>query len=441
MTDEMDSLCGIIDAVITGIESEGYTVNYDAFTIHANYQYRLTCNTGNVRDYVIGLGETPYTNQYEDWGPATRDLSNHYQWDPGFTRVVIPISDECPENGNGCDSSDTSAITAAIAAANANNVKVFPIIGSPWGATQVAHADNLAAGTGGASFLTTGTPEDIANAITDIITGVITDRDGDGWADGCDNCPDTPNPDQVDSDGDGVGDACQQYVPVADAGFDQTVAPGATVQFDALNEDGNGDGHGSPESYDPDGSIVYYGWDIDGDAIDDLTGTSPTYAWAVPGIYVVTLTVQDNSGLTDTDDMVVTVQEAQMVQLCPDEYRWSTSTTPPYQWDPFPTTFKNWNEVRFINTGTGDAFNVTASVSCTPVNVTILDGDVALGDIPAGGSAWSSDDFSLQLDMTNPQDPSKGICWTVEYDDASGNHHIVENVAKFCGENCANICP
>lgn len=34
------------------------------------------------------------------------------------------------------------------------------------------------------------------------------DSDGDGTLDHEDNCPDVPNPDQVDSDGDGVGDAC-----------------------------------------------------------------------------------------------------------------------------------------------------------------------------------------------------------------------------------------
>lgn len=34
------------------------------------------------------------------------------------------------------------------------------------------------------------------------------DTDGDGVADTSDNCPTSPNPDQVDSDSDGVGDAC-----------------------------------------------------------------------------------------------------------------------------------------------------------------------------------------------------------------------------------------
>ena len=34
------------------------------------------------------------------------------------------------------------------------------------------------------------------------------DIDHDGVGDACDNCPTTPNANQADSDGDGVGDAC-----------------------------------------------------------------------------------------------------------------------------------------------------------------------------------------------------------------------------------------
>ncbi len=41
------------------------------------------------------------------------------------------------------------------------------------------------------------------------------DGDNDGVADGVDNCPTKPNPDQADSDGDGVGDACEAPSNVA----------------------------------------------------------------------------------------------------------------------------------------------------------------------------------------------------------------------------------
>ena len=129
-------------------------------------------------------------------------------------------------------------------------------------------------------------------------------------------------------------------------------------------------------------------------------------------------------------------------ELCPDEYRWNTSVSPTgYEWDPYPTLFRAWNDVHFVNNGTVDAFNVTATITCAPVNVNIVDGTVTLGDIPAGSSAWSKDFFVLEVDMTNPQDPNKGICWRVEYDDAYGNHHVIENVPKFCGENCSDMCP
>lgn len=43
------------------------------------------------------------------------------------------------------------------------------------------------------------------------------DTDGDGAADGEDNCPTEPNPTQTDSDGDGIGDACDNCPTVANA--------------------------------------------------------------------------------------------------------------------------------------------------------------------------------------------------------------------------------
>lgn len=43
---------------------------------------------------------------------------------------------------------------------------------------------------------------------------VIADRDADGIPDDADLCPDTSDPDQLDTDGDGAGDACDEALPV-----------------------------------------------------------------------------------------------------------------------------------------------------------------------------------------------------------------------------------
>ena len=37
----------------------------------------------------------------------------------------------------------------------------------------------------------------------------VTDTDGDGIGNACDNCPDIANPSQADADGDGIGDDCE----------------------------------------------------------------------------------------------------------------------------------------------------------------------------------------------------------------------------------------
>lgn len=57
----------------------------------------------------------------------------------------------------------------------------------------------------------------------------IPDADGDGIADGVDNCPNKYNPNQRDSDGDGVGDACDNCPYVANPGQEDS------------NHDGRGD--------------------------------------------------------------------------------------------------------------------------------------------------------------------------------------------------------
>jgi len=182
--------------------------------------------------------------------------------------------------------------------------------------------------------------------------------------------------------------------------------------------------------------------DLTTPATVNFTETICVPAGTVPGTYTFTVSAMDASNVSYGDQSVTITVPELIPELCPDEYRWNTSISPTgYEWDPYPTLFRAWNDVHFVNNGTVDAFNVTATITCAPVNVNIVDGTVTLGDIPAGSSAWSKDFFELEVDMTNPQGPDKGICWRVEYDDAYGNHHVIEDVAKYCGEKCSDICP
>ncbi len=53
-------------------------------------------------------------------------------------------------------------------------------------------------------------------------------------------------------------------------------------------------------SYDPDGSITAYRWDLDGDGVDDTTGQIISVRYYNAGVHVVKLTVVDNQGLSSS---------------------------------------------------------------------------------------------------------------------------------------------
>ena len=67
----------------------------------------------------------------------------------------------------------------------------------------------------------------------------------------------------------------------------------------------NFDGGGSS---DPDGDILGYAWDLDGDgAYDDSTATRPTWTYTADGSYAVKLPVTDPGGLSGTATVTVAV--------------------------------------------------------------------------------------------------------------------------------------
>jgi len=91
----------------------------------------------------------------------------------------------------------------------------------------------------------------------------------------------------------------QNRPPVADAGPDQTVAPGALVTLDGA------------ASSDPDGDALLYRWRQTGGAAVSFTPTlsRTTFLAASPGVLTFTLTVTDTGGLTHSDSVVVTVEK------------------------------------------------------------------------------------------------------------------------------------
>lgn len=88
--------------------------------------------------------------------------------------------------------------------------------------------------------------------------------------------------------------------PIANAGPDQTVVDTDDNGSEILFLDGRA-------STDSDGSVVQYSWAIDGTEI--ATGDLASYNFAV-GTYTVTLTVTDDDGATDTDEVTITVVAA-----------------------------------------------------------------------------------------------------------------------------------
>ncbi|UCD94235.1 MAG: thrombospondin type 3 repeat-containing protein, partial [Candidatus Zixiibacteriota bacterium] len=85
------------------------------------------------------------------------------------------------------------------------------------------------------------------------------DGDGDGTADACDNCPDTPNPGQTDSDHDTIGDVCDNCLNEYNPGQEDVDGDGIGDMCDNCESAYN------PDQVDSDGDGV-------GDACDYICG-------------------------------------------------------------------------------------------------------------------------------------------------------------------------
>ncbi|MCK5309423.1 MAG: carboxypeptidase regulatory-like domain-containing protein, partial [Thermoplasmata archaeon] len=86
------------------------------------------------------------------------------------------------------------------------------------------------------------------------------------------------------------------YSPEASAGIDRTVDVEENVTFNADQ---------STDNYD----IENYTWEFTDNGVQTLYGETVTWVFDTPGTYTVTLTITDYAGLTDTDELVITVND------------------------------------------------------------------------------------------------------------------------------------
>lgn len=188
MDDEFTALCAEIPRIVKELENRGVSVHYKILNIHPPLDANIvSCAEGYISETVAGATAT----HAEDWGPAVRDVSAGYGWQPKQVRVVITMSDEPPYHGEPCAGSDEDSIVQAITAALANRVRVAPILGSgheKWPCARQL-ADKLATGTGGAVFLSTLPAADLVDGIMGIIGSMVADQDGDGITDKDDPFP------------------------------------------------------------------------------------------------------------------------------------------------------------------------------------------------------------------------------------------------------------
>jgi len=130
------------------------------------------------------------------------------------------------------------------------------------------------------------------------------------------------------------------------------------------------------------------------------------------------------------------------IRLCPlKPYRFSAVHVNPdlVYLNPAKTLVKQWLQVQWKNNGVNTAYNVTATFSCYPPGVTSDDPTIFIGTVAAGASVWCTDDFTVIMDTTIAG-KFTGPCWEITYKDAAGNEYRVTDIAKFCGEDCCEIC-
>ncbi len=303
-------------------DAAGNTSAVDSVTVFANANQAPTANAG--ADQTVTAGDTVNLD-----GSGSTDPEND---------VITYLWDLTPPAGSTATLSDDTAETPSFTADLAGDYTVDLIVEDSFGNTSAADSVTITADPANQA------PTADAGADQAVNTGATVNLDGTGSSDPendaltylwdltppagssatlSDDSSATPSftadiagtytADLIVDDGNGgtsavdsvtitVTDAAEQP-PVADAGADQIVASGATVNLDGTN------------SSDPEGTTLSYLWDLTAPttstaALSDDTSGTPSFTADVPGLYVIDLLVEDGASLTDIDSVEVFVTSA-----------------------------------------------------------------------------------------------------------------------------------
>lgn len=189
MDDEAAALCSAIVEVENTLLALGFSSANLRITVLGITDTGFSEDFACLEDSVVNRygaavpGDVPLPshmqqlNSSEDWGSSVAVVADQHPWIEGFIGVIVPISDEGPENGGGeftCNEDDTIAIDNAISWANEFDIIVSPIVAALNQTIDpesciLAEATRLADGTGGTVQQSTDPALDIGQAIFDLI--------------------------------------------------------------------------------------------------------------------------------------------------------------------------------------------------------------------------------------------------------------------------------
>jgi len=200
--------------------------------------------------------------------------------------------------------------------------------------------------------------------------------------------------------------------PVADAGGPYSANEGSTVMLSASG------------SYDPDGYITSWLWDLDDDGqYDDDSGETVSFSRTSDGTYTLWVKVTDNDGLYDTDSATVTVYNVAPTADAGGPYGCDEGS--PITLDASGSTDPGLDIISYAwdtdeDGDYDDLFGET--VEYTPPNAGMLSIGVKVTD---DDGAWDTDSAQITVHETIPGDANR---------DGSVNEADAQRLAEHWGE-------